>query len=174
MVSFRVAIDVRAPPEFVVDWWLDYTSKDPELGARMKGREVEKIDDRTVRLRTDSEFGGRIRTTAGTVTRTGPSSWHMTAHVSSEGKVVSTAQTSYSVRPSSDGSRLEAEFEFQGRTLPWRLVLFLSGFTIRRDRVRSFNAYARAIESDYAAIRAEPTTAAVPTEATSSSGPRRE
>jgi hypothetical protein len=149
MVAFEVAIDVRAPPEFVADWWWDYSPEDPSLAPGMARRTVEKIDDRTIRLSTETEFGGHVRTTSGTVTRTGPATWHMTAHVSSGGSVVSTTQTSYGVEPSANGSRLRARFEFRGRTVPWRIGLFFARFALRRDRRKTFLLYARAIEQDY-------------------------
>ncbi len=153
MVSFRVETEVRAPLPFVVDWWWDFSSEDPAITPRMVRREVQRIDDRTVRLTTQTEFGGSIRSTAGTVTRTGPASWHMTGHVSSGGVVVSTLQTSYSVESTAEGSRVTADFEFHGRTLPWRIVLGLSRYTLRRDRARIFRGYAEAIEADFEAER---------------------
>jgi hypothetical protein len=150
MVNFRLSTEIRAPPRFVADWWWDYTPTDAAITPGMVGREVEKVDDRTVRLTTHSQFDGHIRTTSGTVTRTGPASWHITGHVSSGGEVVSTLQTTYSVEPTSQGSRLLAEFEFVGRTLPWKLALALSRYSLRRDRRRVFLHYARTIEEEYA------------------------
>jgi hypothetical protein len=150
MVRFEVALDIRAPPQYVADWWLDYSSEDRELAPGMARRDVERIDANTVRLTTHSEFGGSVRTTAGTVTRTGPTSWQMTAHVSSGGRVVSTTQTSYSVGPAADGSRLTAQFEFLGRSIPWRIALVFARFSLRRDRLRAFRAYAGEIERGFA------------------------
>jgi hypothetical protein len=151
MVRFEVAVDIRAPAQYVTDWWLDYASEDRELAPGMARRDVERIDSNTVRLSTQSEFGGNIRTTSGTVSRTGPTSWHMTAHVSSGGRVVSTTQTTYSVETRGDTSRLVAEFEFLGRSIPWRIALLFARFSLRRDRLRAFRAYARTIEAGYAA-----------------------
>lgn len=159
MVSFRVATEVRAPPQFVVDWWWNYTPDDAQLVSGTRGREVERVDERTIRMSSQAEFGGRVRTTKGTVTRTGPATWHLTAHVSSGGTVVSTLQTSYLVEPAIDGSRVLADFEFVGRTLSWRLVLYLSQSRLRRDRIQSLQTFARAIETEYAAARAGPVPA---------------
>jgi len=156
MVTFRVAVEIDAPPAFVVDWWLDYSADDPALAPGMVHRDVERIDANTVRLSTQSEFGGHVRTTSGTVTRTGPTSWHMSAHISSGGEVVSTTQTSYTVEPTAAGSRLRAEFEYVGRTAPWRLALFFARFTLRRDRLRTFRAYARSIEHDFRVHQSAP------------------
>lgn len=150
MVAFRVTTEIHAPPQFVADWWWDYRPTDPEISPGMASREVVKVDDRTVRLTTQTQFDGHIRTTAGTVVRTGPSSWHITGHVSSGGEVVSTLQTTYRVEPTEDGSRLLADFEFVGRTLPWRLALAFSRYSLRRDRRRMFAGYARSIEQEYA------------------------
>jgi len=156
MVSFRVSTDVRAPPGFVVDWWWNYSPDDSPLAPGMTGREVERVDERTIRVASRVEFGGRIRTTNGTVTRTGPASWQLSAHVSSGGKVVSTLQTSYVVEPAVDGSRVLADFQFVGRTLSWRLVLFLSQSRLRRDRIQSLETFARAIETEFAASPSGP------------------
>lgn len=150
MVTFRVATKIRAPPQFVSDWWWDFSPADAAITPGMVGRDVEKLDDHTVRLTTHTQFGGHLRSTSGTVTRTGPASWHITGHVSSRGAVVSTLQTTYSVEPMPPGCRLWAEFEFVGRTLPWRLALSLSRYSLRRDRVRTFERYAREIEAEYA------------------------
>jgi hypothetical protein len=149
MVTFRVTREIRAPPRFVSDWWWDFSPTDRTITPGMVRREVKKLDERTVRLTTESQFGGQIRTTAGTVTRTGPDSWHITGHVFSGGKVVSTLQTHYTVEPTVDGSRLRADFEFVGRTLPWKIALALSGFSLRRDRRKMFEGYARAIEEEF-------------------------
>jgi hypothetical protein len=151
MVRFEVMVDIRAPPQYVADWWLDYASDDPEMGQGMVKRDVDRVDANTVRLTTHSEFGGDVRTTMGTVTRTGPTSWHTTAHVSSAGRVVSTTQTSYTVTPSTEGSTLRAEFEFRGRSLPWRFVLSFAKYSLRSDRRRAFRSYARSIEAGFAA-----------------------
>ncbi|MGI0130765.1 MAG: SRPBCC family protein [Thermoplasmata archaeon] len=151
MVHFRVTTEIRAPPQFVADWWWDYSPTDQSITPGMAGREVERVDDRTVRLTTHTQFDGHIRTTIGTVTRTGPANWHITGHVSSGGHVVSTLQTSYFVAPTSDGTRLEADFEFVGRTFPWKLALAFARFSLRRDRARTFRQYARLIEGEFAA-----------------------
>jgi hypothetical protein len=160
MVRFEVAVDIRAPPQYVSDWWLDYSPDDRTLAPGMARRDVERIDANTVRLTTQSDFGGHVRTTTGTVTRTGATRWHMTAHVSSNGQVVSTTQTSYSVEPRANGSRLRAEFEFLGRSLPWRIALLFARFSLRRDRLRAFRSYARAIETGFAA--GEPPVSSAP------------
>lgn len=151
MVAFRIVQRIRAPPGFVVDWWLDYRSDDAALTRDTVQRTVDRIDDRRIHLTTTSEFGGRLRTTDGTVARTGPTSWHMTGHVSSDGLVVSTMQTAYAVEGTPDGCRVAAEFEFVGRTLPWRLALAVSGYALRRRQRAAFRDYAAAIERDYAA-----------------------
>ncbi|MGA8542843.1 MAG: hypothetical protein WB947_04800 [Thermoplasmata archaeon] len=150
MVRFAVEIEIEAPPKFVVDWWWDYSPQDASIAPGMVRRDVEKVDENTVRLTTHSEFGGNIRTTMGTVTRTGPTSWHMSAHVSSGGKVVSTVQTEYVVEPTATGSHLSTHFDFRGITIPWRIALVLSKFSLRRDRLRTFRVYAQAIEQDFA------------------------
>jgi hypothetical protein len=162
VVRFDIELDIRAPPKFVVDWWWDYSAQDAAITPGMARRDVEKIDDNTIRLTTLSEFGGNIRTTAGTVTRTGPASWHMSAHVSSGGKVVSTVQNGYIVDPTATGSRLRADFEFRGRTIPWRLALLLSKFSLRRDRIRTFRIYVREIEADFAVGTVAPPAPAAP------------
>ncbi|HTW39403.1 MAG TPA: hypothetical protein VMF04_00880 [Thermoplasmata archaeon] len=151
MVRFDVSIDIGAPPTYVADWWLDYAAEDKDLAPGMARRKVERVDANTIRLSTLSEFGGNVRTTVGTVTRTGPTRWHMTAHVSSGGKVVSTTQTSYSVDGAPGGSRLLAEFEFVGRSIPWRIALLFARFSLRRDRLRAFRAYADAIGKGFRA-----------------------
>lgn len=156
MVSFRLTTEVRAPPEFVVHWWLDYSSGDTGLTSGMVHRSVQRIDENRVHLTTATEFGGRVRTTDGTVTRTGPRTWHMTGHVISDGVVVSTLQTSYAVEPLANGSRLQADYEFQGRTFPWRLALALSGYSLRRRQRRSFRDFVRAIETEFDASRSGP------------------
>jgi hypothetical protein len=153
MVTFRVTTEIHAPPQFVADWWWDYRPTDPAISPGMASRDVEKVDDRTVRLTTHTQFDGHIRTTSGTVVRTGPARWHITGHVSSGGEVVSTLQTTYVVEPTEDGSRLLADFEFVGRTFPWKLALLLSRYSLRRDRRRMFAGYAASIEEEYAADR---------------------
>ena len=153
MVSFRLSQEIRAPPEFVVNWWLDYSTDDPGLTPGMMRRTVERIDANRVRLSTRTEFGGRVRTTEGTVARTGPTTWQMTGHVISSSVVVSTLQTSYVVDPTTDGSRVQADFEFVGKTIWWRLALAISGYSLRRRQRRSFEDFARAIERDHAAGR---------------------
>ncbi|MGA8302638.1 MAG: hypothetical protein WA691_00270 [Thermoplasmata archaeon] len=141
--------DVRAPPDFVVDWWLEYTPEDASV-AQGAGQEAVRIDDRTVRLSTRSEVGGRVRSTVGTVVRTGATTWRMTAHVFSGDSAVSTLQTAYSVAATVDGSRVEANFEIRGLTLTWRVALSTARFFLRRDRVRSLERCARAIEQEFA------------------------
>jgi hypothetical protein len=164
MVSFRVATDVRAPPGFVVDWWLEYSPEDASA-AQGPGREAVRIDDRTVQLRTHSEVGGRVRSTVGTVVRTGATTWRMTAHVFSGDAAVSSLQTAYSVAATLDGSRVEADFEIRGLTLSWRVALSMARFFLRRDRVRSLRGCARAIEEEFARpanVRAVGSTGAPP------------
>jgi len=151
VVAFRIRQTVLAPPEFVVNWWLDYRADDPQLTPGLVHRSVERIDEQRVHLSTTAEFGGRLRTTDGTVTRTGPSRWQMTGHVISNGVVVSTLQTSYTVESVSNGSCVVADFEFLGRTLAWRVALAVSGSALRRRQRTAFRDYARAIELDFAA-----------------------
>jgi hypothetical protein len=167
MVRFEVVLDIRAPPEYVADWWLDYATEDKDIAPGMARRDVERVDAKTVRLTTHSEFGGNIRTTSGTVTRTGPTAWHMTAHVSSGGRVVSSTQTAYTVEPAPGGSRLRAEFEFIGRSIPWRIALLFARPSLRRDRLKAFRVYAEAIAEGFAAGRPAvgPTFAPPPTAA---------
>lgn len=151
MVTFRIVQAVAAPPPYVIAWWLDYRAEDATLTPGTVRRSVERIDEHRVRLSTTNEFGGRLRTTDGTVTRTGPATWQMTGHVISDGRTVSTLQTSYTVEPSTEGSRVVADFEFLGRTWPWRLALAVSGYSLRRRQRRAFQDYARAIEQDFGA-----------------------
>jgi hypothetical protein len=151
VVAFRITREIRASPEFVARWWLDYSADDPKLTAGQTHRSVQRIDANRVHLTTTTEFGGRLRTTDGTVTRTGPTSWQMTGHVISGGTVVSTLQSTYSIEPSSEGSCLYADFEFLGRTLAWKLALALSGYSLRRRQSRTFRDYIAAIESDFRA-----------------------
>ncbi len=158
MVSFRVTQQIHAPPPFVVDWWLDYSSDDVELTPGLSRRKVERIDENRIHLSTTAEFGGRLRTTDGTVSRTGPRSWHMTGHVVSNGFVVSTLQTSYSVEPRPEGSCVIADFEFVGRAFGWRLALAFSGYALKSRQRRAFRDYARAIERDFAARGASPSS----------------
>jgi Polyketide cyclase / dehydrase and lipid transport len=153
MVSFRITREIRAPPSFVVHWWLDYSPGDTQLDPGMVQRTVERIDADRVHLTTTTEFGGRLRTTEGTVTRTGPTTWLMTGHVISGGVVVSTLQSSYRVEPLADGSRLQAEFEFRGCTLPWKIALAVSGFSLRRRQTKTFRDYVLAIEAEFDASR---------------------
>lgn len=154
MVAFRVSQEIGAPPVFVINWWLDYSTEDPRLTPGMTHRSVQRIDANRVRLSTTTEFGGRLRTTEGTVARTGATTWQMTGHVISNSVVVSTLQTSYVVDPTPDGSRVRADFEFVGKSFWWRLALAVSGYTLRRRQRRSFQNFARAIEKEYAAHRA--------------------
>jgi hypothetical protein len=149
VVRFRIVQEIRAPPAFVVNWWLDYRSDDPQLTPGLVRRKVERIDENRIHLSTTAEFAGRLRTTDGTVTRTGPANWHMTGHVISNGIVVSTLQTAYSVASTSIGSRVSADFEFVGRSLAWRLALAVSGYSLRRRQRTAFRDYARAIEQAY-------------------------
>ncbi len=86
----------------------------------------------------------------------------MTGHVISEGVVVSTLQSTYSVAPTPDGTRLDADFEFLGRTLAWRLALSVSGYALRRRQSRTFRDYVEQIETGFDASRARPTTGAAP------------
>ncbi|HTZ61547.1 MAG TPA: hypothetical protein VMC82_02740 [Thermoplasmata archaeon] len=146
MVRFRIDQPVRAPPEFVVRWWLDYSSEDVRLTDGLVDRTVTPLDPDRTRLSTTAEFGGRVRTTTGTVTRTGPRTWHMSGHVISSGVTVSTLQTGYTVLPDGRGSRVIADFEFVGRTWSWRLALAVSGYALRRRQRASFQDYAAAIE----------------------------
>jgi hypothetical protein len=159
VVAFRVTQSVRAPTDFVVNWWLDYRSDDPSLTTGLVRRKVERIDENRIHLSTTAEFGGRLRTTDGTVTRTGPANWQMTGHVISNGVVVSTLQTTYQVESTPTGCRVLADFEFVGRTIPWRLALAVSGYSLRRRQRTTFRDYANAIERDYSA---QPKPAASP------------
>jgi hypothetical protein len=170
VVAFRITKEIHAPPEYVVRWWLDYTSEDSQLSSGVVHRTVERLDENRVHLSTTTEFGGRLRTTDGTVTRTGPTNWHMTGHVISDGVVVSTLQTTYSVAPLPDGSRLDADFEFLGRTFAWKLALSVSGFALRRRQSKTFNDYVQAIETDFAASRSRPPTGVTPGPTSPSSG----
>ena len=156
MVAFRITREIRAPPEFVIEWWLDYSAADTALTPGMLHRSVERIDANRVHLSTTTEFGGRVRTTDSTVTRTGPTSWHVTGHVISSGAVVSTLQTTYWVQPTPSGSTLRADFEFLGRSWTWRLTLALSGYALRRRQERSFRDYVAAIEIEYEKSRGRP------------------
>jgi hypothetical protein len=150
MVSFRLVKEIRAPPSFVVDWWLDYSPDDPALTPGMVDRRVHRVDDRTVRLTTDTRFAGGVRTTDGTVTRTGPQGWVMVGRVLSNGVVVSTLRTAYTVEPTPTGSRVVADFEFEGKDLVWKLLIGVSRFSLRRDRNRAFDRYVVAIEKEFA------------------------
>ena len=78
----------------------------------------------------------------------------MTGHVLSGGVVVSTLQSSYSVEPTVDGSRLHADFEFLGRTFAWRLAIAVSGYFLERRQGKTFRDYVEAIETEYDASRA--------------------
>jgi hypothetical protein len=153
MVAFRLEQPTVAPPEFVVRWWLDYSSDDPQLTNGIVHRTVERVDENHTRLSTTSDFGGRPRTTEGVVTRTGPTTWKMEGQVVSSGAVVSTMRTLYSVEPEVTGSRVVADFEFLGNTFAWRLAIGLSGYSLRRRQRQNFRDYAAAIERDYAAER---------------------
>ncbi len=156
MVAFRVVQPVAAPPEFVVDWWLDYSDEDPELTTGIVRRKVERLDDRRVHLSTTSEFGGRERTTDGVVTRTGPVSWEMEGRVLSSDRVVSSMRSTYTVERQASGSRVIADFEFVGRSLGWRLAIALSSVALRRRQRATFRDYAAAIEREFAAHRSGP------------------
>jgi hypothetical protein len=156
MVSFRIGSEIRAPPEFVVNWWWDPSRADAPLTPGTIGREVVRVDERTIRVTSHSEFGGRVRTTVGTMTRTGPAAWHLTAHVYSNGVVVSTVQTAYTVEPMGGGSRIFADFEFVGRTLSWRIVLYLSRSSLRRDRFRALQSVVGSIEDEFATHPSRP------------------
>ncbi len=151
MVTFRVVQPVAAPPPYVIAWWLDYREEDAALTPGFVRRSVQRIDSHRVHLSTTNEFGGRLRTTDGTVTRTGDAAWQMSGHVISDGRTVSTLQTSYWVEAAEEGSRVVADFEFVGRTWPWRLALSLSGVSLRRRQRRAFQDYALAIEKDFRA-----------------------
>ncbi|MGI0071606.1 MAG: hypothetical protein ACRECT_06025 [Thermoplasmata archaeon] len=170
MLAFDVEMEVKAPPQFVVDWWWDFSSDDAAITPGMIRREVEHLTDRTVQLTTYSEMGGRERKTVGIVTRTGPFSWQLLANVTSGVNVASTLRTSYSVAPDPAGSVVRARFEFQGRTVMWRFLLSLARRSIREDRVRSFASYVTAIEADYS--RSKTPGAAAPVGPPLPSGPR--
>jgi hypothetical protein len=162
MVTFQLEKEIRAPPRFVVDWWLNYSSDDTPVAPGAVGRRVERLGERSVRLTTDTEFAGRARTTDGTVTRTGPQSWQLAAHVLTDGIVVSTIMTSYSVEPTIDGSRVIADFVYRGQNLMWMFLLTFSRFSLRRDRNRSFDGYVREIEAEFAATKAGTASGPVP------------
>lgn len=153
MVTFELEKEIRAPPQFVVDWWLDFSADDASLPPGQVRRQVRRVDERTTRLTTETNFGGRARKTDGLVTRMGPTNWQLTAKVSTDGTFVSTMTTTYSVEPTPGGSRVRAEFEFQGETFLWKFLLSLSRFYLRRDRNRSFKTYVVAIQQDYEAGR---------------------
>jgi hypothetical protein len=151
MVSFRVEKTIRAPPEFVRDWWLDFSPSDAALAPDTSDRSVERLDERRVRVTTESRTGSRPTLTDGVVTRTGVLAWVMKATVYRDGIVVADMSTAFSVAPVPDGSELGAQFELHGRTTMWRLSLWLARAFLRRDRNRVFDSYVSALERDYRA-----------------------
>jgi hypothetical protein len=162
VVAFRIVQPIGAPPEYVVGWWLDYTSTDVQLTPGIVRRDVERLDDQRTYLRTTSVVGGRDRTTDGVVTRTGPVSWQMEGQVTSRDRIVSSMRSKYLVEPEVAGSRVIADFEFVGRTLSWRFAIWFSAPALRRRQRESFHDYADAIERDYAARGNAPPTGTAP------------
>jgi hypothetical protein len=160
MVSFLVERDIRAPPEYVRDWWLDYSGGDATHDPRTVGRSVERLDERRVRVTTDSRHGDRVTTTDGIVTRTGLLAWVMDATVYRDGVIVSTMVTRFSVAPAGAGSELRAEFELHGKTTMWKLTLWIARGYLRKDRAKSLDSYVAALENDY--LARTPATAPVP------------
>lgn len=148
-MRFPVRFEIRAPPDFVVDWWLDYGESDRSIDPGIIQRTAVILPDGRFHVVTDGRHGRRETRTDGIVTRTGQLTFHEDAVVSAHRRPIADLTIDWIVESRPSGSRLTAQFKFRGRGL-YRLALPLFGKRLRRDREEAYAHFAKAIDEDFA------------------------
>jgi hypothetical protein len=149
-MKFQVRLHLRVPPEYLADWWLDYSDSDSSLSGSILQRQVGRDPDGTIHLVTLEGRDRHTARTSSTVRRTGPLTFHEEGEMEIDGKPAALISTDFHVDGDVDGSQLVADFRFRPRTWGLRLAFPFQTGRFRRERQGAFREFGRALTSQYA------------------------
>ncbi|HZW56763.1 MAG TPA: hypothetical protein VFF30_10790 [Nitrososphaerales archaeon] len=149
-MTFEIELvrQIRAPKEFVFDWWTDLSPDDSMLVHPLNSRTVLSRSPTEILVRDDETIFFRRMQFDVRVTLNRPDSW-----VAEYDGRVARARSTYTLRSLDPSSNVETQLHYHTEIEPkgslTGLVSPIAKLIVRRTFVSEFEAFTRALEQDY-------------------------